>query len=497
MSERTVTQTELPDAAATLLADVPTQLWVAGVERPASDGSTFDVINPATGSVLATVSNATVDDGIAALDAAEAAAETWANTPPRERGEILRRTFDLITARRDDFALLMTLEMGKTIPESLAEVSYGAEFFRWFSEEAARINGRVTTAPAGNGQIVVTKQPVGICLAITPWNFPLAMGTRKIGAALAAGCTMVVKPSEDTPLTTMLLMKIMAEAGLPAGVLAAIPTVRAPEVVAAVMDDPRLRKVSFTGSTQVGSALLAQAAKHVLRTSMELGGNAPFLVFEDADLDAAVEGAMSAKLRNGGEACTAANRLLVQESVREEFTRKLTARIAAMKVGPGWDEASQLGPIINDRQRTRMAALVEDAVAKGAQVHTGGTSLPGDGFYYAPTVIDRIPQGSDILTQEIFGPIATIVSFDTEEEALRLANDTEYGLAAYFYSTDLSRVQRVSSRLQAGMVGVNRGVVSDPAAPFGGIKQSGLGSEGGSEGIGEYLNTKYVALPPV
>lgn len=497
MSERTVIQSQLPDAATRLLAEVPKRLWINGGEREASDGSTFDVLNPATGEVLVSVANATVADGLAAVDAADAAAESWAATPPRERGEILRRTYEAIIERRDDFALLMTLEMGKTLPESIAEINYGAEFFRWFSEEAARINGRVTTAPAGTGQIVVTKQPVGICLAITPWNFPLAMGTRKIGAALAAGCTMVVKPSEDTPLTTMLLIKVMTEAGLPAGVMSVIPTLRAPEVVAAVMDDPRLRKVSFTGSTQVGSTLLAQAAKNILRTSMELGGNAPFVVFDDADLDAAVDGAMIAKFRNGGEACTAANRFIVQNSVREEFTQKLTARIAAMTIGPGWEESSQLGPIINDRQRARMAALVDDAVSKGATVHTGGASIPGAGFYYAPTLVDSIPEGSDILTKEIFGPIATVSGFDTEEDGVRMANNTEYGLAAYFYSSGLARVQRVSSKLQAGMVGVNRGIISDPAAPFGGIKASGLGSEGGSEGIREYMSTKYIALPPI
>ncbi|WP_347954622.1 NAD-dependent succinate-semialdehyde dehydrogenase [Gordonia aichiensis] len=486
----------LPDTADALLAQVPTGLWIGGGPCAASDGAVFDVLNPATGIPLVSVASASVDDAVRAVDSAAAAAAEWEATAPRTRGEILRAAFESIIARRDDFALLMTLEMGKTLAESQGEVTYGAEFFRWFSEEAARINGRVTTAPAGNGQIVVTKEPVGICLAVTPWNFPLAMATRKIGPALAAGCTMIVKPAEDTPLTTMLLAKVLSEAGVPPGVLTVLPTLRAPEVVAALMADERLRKVSFTGSTQVGKILLGQAADNVLRTSMELGGNAPFIVFDDADLDAAVDGAIAAKLRNGGEACTAANRILVQNGVRAEFTERLTERIAATAVGPGWAESSQLGPMINARQRDRIAALVDDAVAQGAKVHTGGDRLPGGGFFYAPTVIDQIAPGSDILVEEIFGPVAAVQGFDTEDDAIRIANHTAYGLAAYFYSTDLARVQRVSRRLQAGLVGVNRGVISDPAAPFGGIKQSGLGSEGGSEGIGEYLNTKYIALPP-
>lgn len=485
----------LPERTASLLAGVPTGIWDGADSRNASDGKTFDVLNPATGDVLATVADAAVDDVAVAVDTAAAVADEWAATPPRVRGEILRATFDTIIERKDDFALLMTLEMGKTLSESMGEVAYGAEFFRWFSEEAARINGRVTTAPAGTGQILVTKEPVGICLAVTPWNFPLAMGTRKIGAALAAGCTMIVKPSEDTPLTTLLLAEVMKEAGLPAGVLQVLPTMRAPEVIAATMDDDRVKKVSFTGSTTVGKILLHQAADSVMRTSMELGGSAPFVVFDDADLDLAVEGAMLAKMRNGGEACTAANRIYVHNSVRAEFTARLTERFAAMKVGAGWDESVRLGPIVNERQRTRIAGLVDGAVADGATVHTGGSALPGPGFFYAPTVIDGIPAGSAIRSEEIFGPVAAIVGFDTEDEAIALANDTSYGLASYFYANDFGRIQRVSRRLQAGMVGVNRGVISDPAAPFGGIKESGIGSEGGSEGIGEYLNTKYIGLP--
>ncbi|GEE03647.1 putative succinate-semialdehyde dehydrogenase [Gordonia spumicola] len=486
----------MPAAFDDLLATVPLGAWINGRSRPASSGATFDVRNPATGDVLAAVADSTVDDVTAAIDTANAVADEWAATPPRVRADVLRRAFDLVTERRDQFALLITLEMGKPVAESLGEVTYGAEFLRWFSEEAVRINGRVTTAPSGNGQIVVTKEPVGLCLAVTPWNFPLAMGTRKIGPALAAGCTMIVKPSEDTPLTMLLLAKTFADAGLPAGVLSVLPTMNAVDVVDSLMHHPTMRKVSFTGSTQVGKILLAQASDQVLRTSMELGGNAPFLVFDDADLDAAVDGAVAAKMRNGGEACTAANRILVQNSVREEFTSRLAARIGAMDVGPGWEEGTAVGPIVNDRQRERIAALVDEAAGNGARVRTGGASLDGPGSFYAPTVIDNIPAGSAILTEEIFGPVAAVVGFETEDDGVALANSTDYGLASYFYATDIARIQRVARRIQAGMVGVNRGVISDPAAPFGGIKQSGLGSEGGSEGIGEYLDTKYVALPP-
>ena len=480
----------------TMLTSVPTGIWVDGVSQAAASGATFDVLNPATGEVLTTVADAGPADAAAALDSAAGVAEEWAATPPRVRGEILRSAFDLVTDRKDDLALLMTLEMGKPISESLGEVAYGAEFLRWFSEEAVRINGRITAAPAGTGDIVVTKEPVGICLAITPWNFPLAMATRKIGPALAAGCTMIVKPAEDTPLTMLALAATFAEAGLPAGVLCVLPTMTAPAVAGTLMADARLRKVSFTGSTPVGRRLIAQSADNILRTSMELGGNAPFLVFDDADLDAAVQGALAAKMRNGGEACTSANRILVQNSVREDFTAKLTTAIGQLTTGPGWEESSRVGPIINARQRDRLTALVDDAVTDGAQVRTGGAPIDGPGYFYAPTVLDAISPSSRILREEIFGPVATIIGFDTEDEAIVAANDTEYGLASYFYATDLSRIQRVSRGLQFGMVGVNRGVISDPAAPFGGIKQSGLGTEGGSEGIAEYLNSKYIALPP-
>nr|WP_237741666.1 NAD-dependent succinate-semialdehyde dehydrogenase [Tsukamurella sp. 1534] len=479
-----------------MLNSVPTGLWQGGRSAPSESGRTFEVLNPATGRVLTSVANATPADARAALDAACSVADEWAATPPRRRAEILRAAFDAVTARAEDFALLMTLEMGKVLPESRGEVAYGAEFLRWFSEEAVRIGGRTATAPAGTGEIAVVKEPVGPCLAITPWNFPLAMGTRKIGPALAAGCTMIVKPAEDTPLTMLLLARVFTEAGLPPGVLSVLPTLDAPAVVAELMNDSRLRKVSFTGSTAVGKKLLAQASENVLRTSMELGGSAPFLVFDDADLDRAVDGAMLAKMRNGGEACTAANRILVQNGIREAFTAALTERVAAMEVGPGWEDSSTIGPIITEKQRSSIAALVDDAVAAGAIVRTGGGKVDGAGFFFEPTVLEAIPDGARIRREEIFGPVAAIVGFDTEDEGVALANDTEYGLAAYFFTENIGRAQRVARRLQAGMVGVNRGVISDPAAPFGGIKQSGLGSEGGSEGIAEYLNTKYIALPP-
>ncbi|MGC5247754.1 NAD-dependent succinate-semialdehyde dehydrogenase [Gordonia sp. DT219] len=479
-----------------LLASLPRGAWIGGEPRPASSGATFDVLNPATGESLLAVADSSVEDALTAVERSADVAAEWAATPPRVRADILRRAFDLVTARKDEFAQTITLEMGKPLRESLGEVAYGAEFLRWFSEEAVRINGRTTTAPSGAGNIVVTKEPVGLCLAVTPWNFPLAMGTRKIGPALAAGCTMIVKPSEDAPLTMLLLAATFAEAGLPAGVLSVLPTMNAVDVVATLMRHPLLRKISFTGSTQVGRKLIEQSANQVLRVSMELGGNAPFLVFDDADLDAAVEGAIAAKMRNGGEACTAANRILVQNGVREEFTSRLADRIAAMTVGAGWDESTIVGPMVNDRQRDRIARLVDDAADRGARIRTGGAVVDGPGSFYAPTVLDAIPAGSAILSEEIFGPVAAIVGFETEDEGIALANSTEYGLAAYFYSTDLARVQRVSRRLESGMVGVNRGVISDAAAPFGGVKASGNGSEGGTEGIHEYLNTKYIALPP-
>ncbi|NIL85770.1 Succinate-semialdehyde dehydrogenase [Rhodococcus fascians] len=477
-----------------LLSSLPTDLWLGGKQTPAQSGARFAVLNPATGEELTTVADAGAADGIAALDLAAAAQPEWAATPARERAEILRRAFVLLQERAADFALLMTLEMGKSLAESRGEVNYGGEFLRWFSEEAVRIGGRYTPAPAGNGRILVTKMPVGPVLAITPWNFPLAMGTRKIGPALAAGCTVIVKPAEDTPLTMLLLGQVFADAGLPSGVLSVLPASDAASVTGPLMDDPRLRKVTFTGSTGVGKLLVRNAADRLLRTSMELGGNAPFIVFEDANIDAAVDGAMLAKMRNGGEACTAANRLYVAEPVREEFTEKLTARIAALTVGPGDRDGTDIGPLINDKQRRTVSALVDDAVAKGARIRTGGSAPDGPGFFFTPTVLDRIPADANLLRDEIFGPVAAIVGFETEDEAVAAANDTRYGLVAYFYTESLDRALRVSAALDTGMVGVNRGAISDAAAPFGGVKESGFGREGGSEGMEEYLETKYIAL---
>ncbi|WP_267616443.1 NAD-dependent succinate-semialdehyde dehydrogenase [Gordonia bronchialis] len=477
-----------------LSSSVPTGLWLAGRSVEASSGAWFDVLNPATGEVLASVADANAIDVLSALAVASAAQARWAATPPRTRGEILHRAWELVTERAEEFALLMTLEMGKPLSESRGEVAYGAEFLRWFAEEAVRIGGRTATAPSGNGRILVTKEPVGPCLAVTPWNFPLAMGTRKIGPALAAGCTVIVKPAEDTPLTMLLLAQVFAEAGLPEGVLSVVPGLDSAGIVGALMADPRLRKVSFTGSTRVGKILIAQSATHVLRTSMELGGNAPFIVFDDADLDKAVDGALAAKMRNGGQACTAANRFLVHNGVREEFTATLAARLGALRTGPGWESGTELGPIINQTQLSRIAQLVDEAVVAGATVRTGAKAVAGDGFFYAPTVLDEVPADARIRTEEIFGPVAVIEGFDTEAQAIEAANSTEFGLAAYFFTRDLDRSLRVASALESGMVGVNRGVISDPAAPFGGVKSSGLGSEGGSEGIEEYLTTKYIAL---
>ena len=477
-----------------LLASVPTGLWIGGEERPAS--STFDVLNPATDEILVSVGNATAADALAAMDAAFAVQATWAGTPARERGEVLRSVFEMIIDRAEDFATLMTLEMGKVLPESMGEVKYGAEFFRWFAEEAVRIGGRYTPSPAGTGRIVVTKAPVGPCFAITPWNFPLAMGTRKIGPALAAGCTMIVKPAQETPLTMLLLAKLMTEAGLPAGVLSVLATDKPREVTTALIDDGRLRKLTFTGSTGVGKALVKQSADKLLRTSMELGGNAPFVVFDDADVDAAVDGAMLAKMRNGGEACTAANRLYVATPLLEEFTDKFVKRMGDMNLGNGLDPSAKLGPLINPNQLATVQELVDDAVAKGATVAVGGQAPGGPGNFYPATVLVDVPADARILKEEVFGPVAPIVGFDTEEQGVAAANDTEYGLAAYIFTASLDRALRVAEALEAGMVGVNRGVISDPAAPFGGVKESGFGREGGYEGIEEYLDIKYIALTP-
>ncbi|MBN3510287.1 NAD-dependent succinate-semialdehyde dehydrogenase [Mycolicibacterium septicum] len=475
-----------------LISSVPTGLWIGGEERQAA--STFNVLDPSDDQVLATVADATAADAVAALDAACAVQAEWAATAPRKRGEILRSVFEKITERADEIAALMTLEMGKVLAESKGEVAYGAEFFRWFSEEAVRIAGRYTPAPAGTGRILVTKQAVGPCYAITPWNFPLAMGTRKMGPAFAAGCTMIVKPAQETPLTMLLLAKLMDEAGLPKGVLSVLPTSNPGAVSTALIDDGRLRKLTFTGSTGVGKALVKQSADKLLRTSMELGGNAPFIVFDDADVDAAVDGAILAKMRNGGEACTAANRFHVANSVREEFTEKLVKRMSEFTLGKGIDPSSTLGPLINSKQVSTVTELVSDAVSRGATVAVGGVAPGGPGNFYPATVLADVPADARILKEEIFGPVAPITGFDTEEEGVAAANSTEYGLAAYVYTQSLDRALRVAEGIESGMVGVNRGVISDAAAPFGGIKESGFGREGGTEGIEEYLDTKYIAL---
>jgi succinate-semialdehyde dehydrogenase / glutarate-semialdehyde dehydrogenase len=486
----------LTDPEKSLLARVPTGLFIGGKWRESSDGRTLDVEDPSTGQTLASVADATIADGAAALDAAVAAQSDWAATAPRERGEILRRAFMAITARAEEFALLMTLEMGKPLAEARGEVTYGAEFFRWFSEEAVRISGRWSTAPNGATRLLTMKQPVGPTLMITPWNFPLAMGTRKIGPALAAGCTMVVKPAKQTPLSMLALVDLLTECGVPAGVVNLITTTRTGEVIEPLIRDPRLRKLTFTGSTPVGRALVEQSAEQLLRVSMELGGNAPFLVFEDADVDAAVDGAMMAKMRNIGEACTAANRFLVHESVAQEFSAKFAARMAAMTIGRGTDDGVTVGPLIDATAQASVAALVDDATAKGATVVCGGTTVGDAGYFYAPTLLTGVPPDALLMRQEIFGPVAPVATFTSEAEAIARANDTEYGLVAYVFTRDLSRTLRVSEALEFGMVGINQGIVSNPAAPFGGVKHSGFGREGGFEGIEEYLEIKYVGIAP-
>src|SRR3954469_14630133 len=470
-------------------------LFIGGKWREAEGGETFAVYDPADGSVLARVADATPNDAMDALDAAVAAQPEWARTAPRERGEILRRAFELINQRADDLAELMSLEMGKTVAEAKGEVTYGNEFFRWFSEEAVRIHGRWMQNPAGTSRLLTMKKPVGPCFFVTPWNFPLAMGTRKIGPAIAAGCTMVVKPAELTPLTMLALGSILAEAGLPDGVLNVVPTSSSADMSKALMADDRLRKVSFTGSTPVGRVLVRQSADQLLRISMELGGNAPFIVFEDADVDAAVEGAMIAKMRNMGEACTAANRFLVHTDVAEEFAVKLASRMGKLVVGRGQDAGVDVGPLIEEKAVESVHQLVTDAVHDGARVLTGGGSPDGPGFFYQPTVLLDVNPESGINTQEIFGPVAPIVTFTTEEDAIAQANATEYGLASYVYTRDLSRTIRMAESLEYGMVGINTGLISNAAAPFGGVKASGFGREGGFEGIDEYLETTYVALP--
>ncbi len=480
------------DQVTRVLNAVPKGLLIGG--KWISTEKTIPVEDPSTGEVLAEVADASPADGIAALDAAVAAQADWAATDPRERGEILRRAFELLIERSEDIALLMTLEMGKPLAEASGEVTYGAEFFRWFSEEAVRISGRFSVAPTGGTRLLTMKQPVGPVYAITPWNFPLAMGTRKIGPALAAGCTVVIKPAAQTPLTTLALAAVLIEAGLPDGVVNVITTSTSGAVSEPIISDPRLRKLTFTGSTGVGQRLIEQSAKQVLKVSMELGGNAPFVVFADADLDKAVDGAMLAKMRNIGEACTAANRFIVHESLAPEFSRRLAERMGAMSIGRGIEDGVQVGPLVDNAAVEKVTELVTDAIGHGAEVLTGGEAIDGPGHFYPPTVLTGVPTDAKMFREEIFGPVAPISTFSTDDEGIAMANDTEYGLVAYAFTQDLTRALTVAERLETGMVGINQGIVSNPAAPFGGVKASGLGREGGFEGIEEYLETKYVGI---
>ncbi|MGZ4632678.1 MAG: NAD-dependent succinate-semialdehyde dehydrogenase [Actinomycetes bacterium] len=482
-----------PDHRA-VLDRLPKGLLIGGEWRDASGGGRFAVQDPATEETIAEVADGQPEDAAAALDAAAAAQPSWAATPPRERGEILRRAFELLVEHTDELAATMTLEMGKSLTESKGEVAYGAEFFRWFSEQAVRIEGRFSRAPATAERLLTMKQPVGPCLLITPWNFPLAMGTRKIGPAIAAGCTMVLKPAQLTPLTSLRLAELLTEAGLPPGVLNVVTSTSAGKVVGPLVSDRRLRKISFTGSTEVGQRLVEQSAQNLLRLSMELGGNAPFLVFADADLEAAVDGAVIAKMRNNGESCVAANRFLVAAEVADEFTRRLADRLGAMKVGPGVDEGVQVGPLIDQDQRGKVEDLVADALAKGAKAVVGGGRVDGRGYFFEPTVLAGVTADARILTEEVFGPVAPITTFESEDEVIAAANDTDFGLVAYVFTRDLKRGLRVVEALESGMVGLNRGLVSNAAAPFGGVKHSGYGREGGVEGIEEYVETKYVAI---
>jgi succinate-semialdehyde dehydrogenase/glutarate-semialdehyde dehydrogenase len=479
-----------------VLAAVPKQLFVGGRWRAASGGATFPVEDPATGAVLAEVADGSAPDALEALDAAAAAQPGWARRAPRERGELLRRAYDAVLERAEDFALVMTLEMGKPLAESRAEVAYGAEFLRFYAEEAVRVSGRWARTADGRGRILVMQEPVGPSLLVTPWNFPLAMATRKVAPALAAGCTAVLKPAEQAPLCSLLFAAVLEEAGLPGGVLNVLTTSRPAAATAPLFEDRRLRKLSFTGSTEVGRELMAAASRNLLRVSMELGGAAPFLVFEDADLDAAVEGAFVAKMRNVGEACTAANRFHVAEPIASAFAERLAERMGALRMGRGTEPGVDVGPLIDAAGRDKVAALVEDAAARGAKVLVGGRPRGGPGYFYEPTVLAPVPEGARVLEEEIFGPVAPVAVFGTEEEAVAAANATPYGLVAYVYTSNLGRALRVVEALETGMVGLNQGMVSNPAAPFGGVKHSGFGREGGPEGLQEYLVTKYVAIRP-
>ncbi|WP_172170365.1 NAD-dependent succinate-semialdehyde dehydrogenase [Brevibacterium sp. CT2-23B] len=472
-----------------------TGLFIGGRWREAEGGKTIEVRNPATGDLITTVADGSAADAEEAIKVAGDTQSGWAATSPRERSEILRRTFELLIDRADDIAAVMTAEMGKPFAESKGEVTYGAEFFRWFSEEAVRVEGDYSQSPDGKNRMLISREPVGPCILITPWNFPLAMGARKIGPAIAAGCTMVFKPAKLTPLTSLMLVDVLVEAGLPAGVLNLVTSESARRVVTPWMESGIVRKVTFTGSTEVGVGLLKQAADTVMKTSMELGGNAPFVVFADADIEKAVEGAVVAKMRNGGEACTAANRMFVHSSLAEEFSSRLAERIGAMKVGNGLDEDTEMGPLVDQDSLDKVAGLVDEAVAKGAKVLTGGSRIEGNGFFYTPTVMTDIPDDAEIRTTEIFGPVAPIVTFDSDEEGIALANETEFGLVGYLFSENVERALGLADKMEVGMVGLNTGLVSNPAAPFGGVKMSGLGREGGRVGIDEFLEVKYVAMP--
>ena len=475
------------------LAGVPTDLYVGGRWQPASDGTRFDVQDPSSGDVIASVASGTVDDALAAVTAAHDALPPWRDTAPRQRAEILRKAFEMMTERSTEIAELIVRENGKTLVDARGETAYAAEFFRWYSEEAVRSLGTITEAPGGDKKILVLHQPVGVAVLVTPWNFPAAMATRKIAPALAAGCSVILKPASETPLTALLVAQILEDAGVPPGVVNVLPSSSAGAIVSAMLHDPRVRKISFTGSTEVGRILLREAADNVVNASMELGGNAPFIVFDDADLDAAIEGAMVAKMRNGGEACTAANRFYVQRGIAGAFTARLVERMNALKVAGGLEPDAELGPLVSAQALNDVKTLVDDAISAGATAMTGGAPLEGRGHFYPATVLTDVDPGSEILRHEIFGPVAPIVVFDDEDEAIRLANDTEYGLVAYLYTSDLATGLRVTERLEAGMVGLNRGLVSDPAAPFGGVKQSGIGREGGHEGMLDYIEQKYVA----
>ncbi|MDR6415348.1 NAD-dependent succinate-semialdehyde dehydrogenase [Pseudarthrobacter sulfonivorans] len=473
---------------------VPRQLLIAGSWQHAAGGDTVEVINPSDASVITGIADADVEDGLAAVDAAAAAFPDWAATAPRRRAEILNRCFELMTERSEQLAHLISLENGKALSDARGEVAYAAEFFRWYSEEAVRIIGDVSVSPSGSNRILVQHPPIGVCVLITPWNFPAAMATRKLAPALAAGCTAVLKPATLTPLTALAIAQLMIDAGTPAGVVNVITTSKTSDVMTPILADPRVRKLSFTGSTSVGRHLLLQAADNVLKTSMELGGNAPFLVFDDADLDLALDGAMIAKMRNGGQACTAANRIYVQRGVHDEFARRLAERMGALRIGPGTDPDTEVGPLVDEASVRKVDSLVRDAVSQGARLLAGGKAIDGTGYYYPPTVVTNVPLQARMVSEEIFGPVASIVPFDSEDEVIAAANDSEYGLAAYVFTEDLRRGLRVSERIESGMVALNRGLVSDPAAPFGGVKQSGLGREGAHQGLLDFTETKYIAL---